>query len=51
MKGSGVGYGFDAISKIGASLEAEAKKEAGGEIGKPIAALGDYLERVEIISG
>jgi len=50
MKGSGKGYGFDAISKVGASLEAEAKKQAGGEIGTPIRELGDYLERVEIIS-
>jgi CheY-like chemotaxis protein len=50
MKGSGRGYGFEAISQIGATLEAEAKKQAGGAIGTEIAALGDYLERVEIVS-
>ena len=50
MKGSGGGYGFDAITKIGASLEAAAKKESDGLIGTGISALGDYLDRVKVIS-
>jgi HPt (histidine-containing phosphotransfer) domain-containing protein len=50
MKGSGAGYGFDAITKIGASLEAAAKKESDGLIGTEISALGDYLDRVKVIS-
>ena len=49
MKGSGVGYGFEEITKIGASLEAAAKQESGGEIGNKIEALSHYLNRVEIV--
>jgi HPt (histidine-containing phosphotransfer) domain-containing protein len=49
MKGSGAGYGLDAIAKIGAALEAAAKKESDGPIGMQISALGDYLERVEVV--
>jgi CheY-like chemotaxis protein len=51
MKGSGAGYGFAAITKIGAALEAAAKKKFDGPIGVQISALGDYLERVEVVSG
>jgi signal transduction histidine kinase/DNA-binding NarL/FixJ family response regulator len=50
MKGSGTAYGFDAITKIGASLEAAAKKESNGLIGTEISALGDYLDRVKVVS-
>ena len=49
MKGSGAGYGFAAITKIGAALEAAAKKKSDGPIGIQISALGDYLERVEVL--
>jgi CheY-like chemotaxis protein len=51
MKGSGAGYGFDAITKIGAALEAAAKKKSDGPIGTEISALGDFLDRVEVVSG
>jgi len=51
MKGSGAGYGFAAITKIGAALEAAAKKKSDGPIGIQISALGDFLERVEVVSG
>jgi HPt (histidine-containing phosphotransfer) domain-containing protein len=50
MKGSGSGYGFDAITQIGASLEAAAKKESDGLIGTEISALSDYLDRVKVIA-
>jgi HPt (histidine-containing phosphotransfer) domain-containing protein len=49
MKGSGAGYGFDAITRIGAALEAAAKQEADTLIGTEISELGDYLERVEVV--
>jgi signal transduction histidine kinase/HPt (histidine-containing phosphotransfer) domain-containing protein len=51
MKGSGAGYGFDAITKIGAALEAAAKKQLDVPIGTEISALGDYLDRVDVVSG
>ncbi len=49
MKGSGAGYGFVAITKIGAAMEAAAKQGLGAEIGTELAALADYLDRVEIV--
>jgi HPt (histidine-containing phosphotransfer) domain-containing protein len=50
MKGAGAGYGFDAITKIGASLEAAAEEESDGLIETGILALGDYLDRVKVVS-
>ncbi len=50
MKGSGAGYGFEPISRIGASLEAGAKAQSAGPIRTEIAALGDYLDRVQVVS-
>jgi len=49
MKGSGTGYGFAAITEIGRSLESAAKQEASDGIRTQIAALTDYLNRVEIV--
>ena len=49
LKGSGGGYGFDAISTLGKSIEEAAKRSDGEEIGKHVAALADYLDRVEVV--
>lgn len=50
MKGSGGGYGLDRISEIGKTLEEAAKLQDTATMDKTIAALQDFLERVEIIS-
>src|SRR3990172_9449788 len=47
MKGSGAGYGFDAISEIGLSLEQAAKAGNPEEIQKQVHALSTYLECVD----
>jgi HPt (histidine-containing phosphotransfer) domain-containing protein len=49
MKGSGGGYGFDAITEVGRDLEQAAKSKNTEEIGKHISALSSYLDRVEVI--
>ena len=49
LKGVGGGYGFDGLSEIGASLEIAAKENNTSVIEEKIAALVDYLERVEIV--
>ena len=49
MKGSGGGYGFDAITDIGRSLEQATKDENPPEILKLADELATYLERVEIL--
>lgn len=48
MKGSGAGYGFDAISEIGLSLEQAAKDRNPEEIQKQAQVLSTYLECVDI---
>ena len=48
MKGSGGGYGFDAISEIGQSLELSAKKKDAGAIKQMVSNLANYLEKVDI---
>ena len=48
MKGVGGGYGFDAITDIGMSLEQAAKEKYTREIRKQAEALSNYLERVEV---
>lgn len=49
LKGSGGGYGFDGISAIGKLIEEAAKRSDGEEVGRQIAALTDYLDRVDVI--
>lgn len=49
MKGSGGGYGFEAITEIGANLEKWAKENNGDEIRGEINELSDYLKNIEII--
>jgi HPt (histidine-containing phosphotransfer) domain-containing protein len=49
MKGDGGGYGFDAISAIGDKLEQAAIREDRTAMTQQIAALADFLGRVEVV--
>ncbi|MBF0319641.1 MAG: Hpt domain-containing protein [Nitrospirae bacterium] len=49
LKGSGGGYGFDFISDTGKAIELAAKDNNPEEIIRHIAALGDYIDRLEIV--
>ena len=49
MKGAGGGYGFDAISDMGAALETAAKSEDSDSVRRHTDELSSYLERVEIV--
>ncbi|MBW2038433.1 MAG: Hpt domain-containing protein [Deltaproteobacteria bacterium] len=49
MKGSGGGYGFDAITEIGRSLEDAAKTKNTEETRRWVDELLHYLERVEVV--
>ncbi|MDD3581388.1 MAG: Hpt domain-containing protein [Desulfobacca sp.] len=49
MKGTGGGYGFDAISDIGRDLEAAAQEQDIPAIHQGVAALRDYLQTVEVV--
>ncbi len=48
MKGSGGGYGFDAITEIGRQLEKAAKERDHEECGKMITKLSEYLDLVRV---
>ena len=48
MKGSGGGYGFDALTDLGAALEAAAKVADAAAIANLIGELDTYLQRVEV---
>ncbi len=48
MKGSGAAYGFEALTAIGAALEIAAKAEDAEAIRSQLAAMEDYLNRVEL---
>lgn len=49
MKGAGGGYGFDAISDIGAAIETAAKKKNQKGITEQLNILSSYLKRVKIV--
>ena len=49
MKGSGGGYGFDEISKIGRSIEEASKVKADDVILEQVNNLESYIENLEII--
>jgi HPt (histidine-containing phosphotransfer) domain-containing protein len=49
MKGDGGGYGFDAISEIGDAIEQAALREDNTTITEQVAALADYLARVDVV--
>lgn len=48
MKGAGGGYGFDAITEIGAAIERSAKDKDPEGIRKNIDELSTYLKNVEV---
>jgi HPt (histidine-containing phosphotransfer) domain-containing protein len=49
MKGSGTGYGFDAISELGGRLEQAATDGRPEEIRRLVAELAAYVEQVEVV--
>jgi HPt (histidine-containing phosphotransfer) domain-containing protein len=49
MKGDGGGYGFDAISVVGAALEQAAAREDCDGIRRSTAELMDFLVRVTVV--
>ena len=49
MKGDGGGYGFDAISRMGAALEHAAAREDRSAIQRHTAELIDFLDRVTVV--
>ena len=49
MKGDGGGYGFDAISMLGAALEQAAAREDRDAIRRHTAELVDFLARVTVV--
>ena len=49
MKGDGGGYGFDAISMMGAALEQAAAREDRDAIRRYTAELVDFLARVTVV--
>jgi len=51
MKGSGGGYGFDAITDIGRSIELSAKEHDDTAIKKLLKDLEDYIKKVQIVYG
>ena len=48
MKGTGGGFGFHALSEIGATLEAAARASRLDDLRAAIERLEDYLARVEV---
>ena len=50
MKGSGGGYGFPEISRLGAAMEEGARQRDAAAIGTLLAKLEAYLARIEITS-
>ena len=50
MKGAGGGYGFDAITDIGAALEEAAKDNHHEKALRGVSDLAAYLDRVEVVS-
>ncbi len=49
MKGSGAGYGFDAITDMGDTIEQAAKDKDSAVIRRWINKLVNYLERLEVV--
>ena len=51
MKGSGGGYGFPEISRLGAAMEEGARQGDAGSIGALVESLAAYLARIEVAPG
>jgi len=50
LKGTGTGYGFPDLTRLGGALEQSAKKADGGSLRTQIAELGNYLDRVQLLA-
>ena len=48
MKGSGGGYGFDALTDLGAAIETAAKAADAAAVASLMGELDAYLQRVEV---
>jgi|SRR5271166_1569658 len=51
IKGEGGSFGFDAISEIGAGLEASGRRGDRASAQQLVSDLSDYLEKVEVVEG
>lgn len=51
MKGSGAGYGFPEISRLGAAMEEAARQRDAPQIGALVSNLEGYLARMEVVPG
>ena len=51
MKGAGGGFGFEAITEIGASIEKAAKDKDAARVQECIDALSHYIQHLEVIYG
>ncbi|MCC7410629.1 MAG: Hpt domain-containing protein [Gammaproteobacteria bacterium] len=49
MKGAGGGYGFDAITEIGARIEQAAIARDASAVSSGVDALVDYLGRIDVV--
>lgn len=49
LKGVGGGYGFEEITRLARQIQEAAEQHNDEEVGRKLAALGDYLERVEVV--
>lgn len=49
MKGSGGGYGFDEITRIGKDLEIAAKNNDQSEVARLVGILSEYLSKVKVV--
>jgi HPt (histidine-containing phosphotransfer) domain-containing protein len=49
MKGSGGGYGFDAISSIGRRIEDAARSGDVDVVAEAVRDLADYLDRIDVV--
>ncbi len=49
MKGSGAGYGFDALGDMGRGIEQAAQEKDANSLREQMEDLATYLERVEVI--
>jgi two-component system sensor histidine kinase/response regulator len=50
LKGTGGGYGFPELTRLGAALERFAKQKDCGALGTQITELGNYLNQVQLIA-
>ena len=51
MKGSGGGYGFSEITRLGAAIEEGARERGAARIGALVANLESYLASIEVVAG